>query len=92
MQCFAIACVSVYFIGWSSATVWPSLKATAGIGDFSKAFLYGIDAGTLSGDIPEPLFFIFQMTFAIITPALIVGAFAERMKFPLRCYCSVRLG
>ncbi|MBB6523348.1 ammonium transporter [Pseudoteredinibacter isoporae] len=80
MQCFAIACVAsilwlvfAYSLAFAEGNSW--------IGDFSKAFLYGIDAGTLSGDIPEPLFFIFQMTFAIITPALIVGAFAERMKF-----------
>jgi len=47
----------------------------------SKAFLAGITVDSVWGDIPEPLFVAFQMTFAIITPALIVGAFAERMKF-----------
>ncbi|MCV6615919.1 MAG: ammonium transporter [Cellvibrionaceae bacterium] len=80
MQCFAIACVASllwlvfgYSLSFAEGNSW--------IGDLSKAFLYGINADTLSGDIPEPLFFIFQMTFAIITPALIVGAFAERMKF-----------
>ena len=51
------------------------------IGDLSKAFLSGITGETLSGSIPELLFFVFQMTFAIITPGLFVGAFAERMKF-----------
>lgn len=51
------------------------------VGGFGKAFLAGVDGSTLSGSIPEVLFFAFQMTFAIITPALIVGAFAERMKF-----------
>ena len=51
------------------------------IGGFSKAFLAGVDADSLSGTIPEVLYFAFQMTFAVITPGLIVGAFAERMKF-----------
>jgi len=51
------------------------------IGGLSKAFLSGVGYGTLSGTIPETVFATFQMTFAIITPVLIIGAFAERMKF-----------
>ncbi|OOY41527.1 ammonia channel protein, partial [Solemya velum gill symbiont] len=51
------------------------------IGDFSRVMMAGIDRESLSGDIPEALFMLFQMTFAIITPALIVGGYAERMKF-----------
>ncbi len=51
------------------------------IGGLSKAFLSGIGYDTLSGTIPETVFVTFQMTFAIITPVLIIGAFAERMKF-----------
>lgn len=51
------------------------------IGDLSKAFLAGITADDLHGTIPEVLFIMFQMTFAIITPAIIVGGYAERMKF-----------
>ena len=51
------------------------------IGDLSKSFLLGITGETLVGYVPELLFFVFQMTFAIITPGLFVGAFAERMKF-----------
>jgi Amt family ammonium transporter len=67
-----------------------SLAFTGGspfVGGFSKAFLKGVDASTLRGDllngvyIPEYVFVVFQMTFACITPALIVGAFAERIKF-----------
>ncbi len=80
MQCFAIACIASLI--W--LTVGYSLSFSgegAFIGDFSKAFLSGIAEDTLSGDIPETLFAMFQMTFVIITPALIVGAFAERMKF-----------
>jgi Amt family ammonium transporter len=51
------------------------------IGGFSKAFLAGVTPDSLQGTIPELLFAVFQLTFAAITPALIVGAFAERMKF-----------
>lgn len=80
MQCFAIACMAslVWFIlGYSLAFD----SGNAFIGDISNAFFANISKDTLSGDIPESLFSIFQMTFAMITPALIVGAFAERMKF-----------
>ena len=80
MQCFAIAClISVLWLvlGYSIAfgegnAVW---------GGFEKMMLTGITADTLSGTIPEVLFFAFQMTFAIITPALIVGAYVERINF-----------
>ncbi|MGI9431035.1 MAG: ammonium transporter, partial [Myxococcota bacterium] len=51
------------------------------IGGLGRMFLAGVTPETLSGSIPEVLFFAFQMTFAVITPALIVGAFAERMRF-----------
>lgn len=80
MQCFAIACVASLI--WLAVGYSLSFSGEgAFIGDFSKAFLSGITEDTLSGDIPETLFAMFQMTFVIITPALIVGAFAERMKF-----------
>ncbi len=80
MQCFAITCVASILwlvVGYSLAFG----EGNAWIGDFSRVMFSGIDRETLSGDIPEALFAMFQMTFAIITPALIVGAFAERMKF-----------
>jgi len=80
MQCFSIAgvvSVAWLILGYSLAFG----EGNAFIGDFSKVMMAGIGRETLSGDIPEPLFMLFQMTFAIITPALIVGAFAERMKF-----------
>ncbi|MES9956344.1 MAG: ammonium transporter [Sedimenticola sp.] len=80
MQCFSIAGVAsiLWFIfGYSLAFG----EGNAWIGDFSKAMLADVGRETLSGDIPESLFMLFQMTFAIITPALIVGGFAERMKF-----------
>jgi len=83
MQCFAITCVvSILWL----AGVYSFIFTDGGnlqqfIGGTSKVFLPGIGAGSMTGDIPESVYFMFQMTFAIITPALIVGAFAERMKF-----------
>ncbi len=83
MQCFAITCiVSILWL----AGVYSFIFANGGelqkfIGGASKVFLPNINATVLTGDIPETVYFMFQMTFAIITPALIVGAFAERMKF-----------
>ncbi len=80
MQCFAIA--GIASILWLVAGY--SLAFGEGgdyVGDLSKFMLSGVLEGSLSGDIPESLFALFQMTFAIITPALIVGGFAERMKF-----------
>ncbi len=80
MQCFAIA--SVMTILW---VVFGYSIAFGGEGAFwgglDKLFLKGVTVDSLSGTIPETVFMTFQMTFAIITPALIVGAFAERMKF-----------
>lgn len=80
MQCFAIAAVSSILwliVGYSLAFG----EGNAWIGDFSHVMMAGIGRETLAGDIPESLFMLFQMTFAIITPALIVGGFAERMRF-----------
>jgi len=80
MHCFAIAClVSVLWLvaGYSLAFS----EGNAFVGDLSKAFLAGVGKDALVGDIPESVFFMFQMTFAIITPALIVGAYPERIKF-----------
>jgi Amt family ammonium transporter len=80
LQCFAISgivtilwLVAGYSIAFSEGTPF--------YGGLSKMFLAGVMEDTLSGSIPESLFALFQMTFAIITPALIIGAFAERMKF-----------
>ncbi len=80
MQCFAIAGISSVLwlmLGYSLAFG----EGNAWIGDFSKVLMMGVTKDTLAGDIPESLFMLFQMTFAVITPALIIGAFAERMKF-----------
>lgn len=59
----------------------PSEAMNAYIGGFDRLFLKGMDVNAISGVIPESVFMVFQMTFAIITPALITGAFADRMKF-----------
>jgi Amt family ammonium transporter len=84
MQCFAIT--SLVTILW--AVYAYSLAFSSGdgamnalVGGTSKFFMKGVDVNALSGKIPESVFMCFQMTFAIITPALIIGAFAERMKF-----------
>lgn len=80
MQCFGIACVvSVfwYFAGYSIAFS----EGSAWFGGLDKAFLAGVTEDSLSGDLPETVFVMFQMTFAIITPALIIGGFAERTRF-----------
>ena len=81
MQCFSIAVViSILWllVGYSIA-FGPS--ESAWWGGLDKVFFRGVDADAMSGDIPETVFAAFQMTFAIITPALIVGAFVERIKF-----------
>ena len=80
MQCIAIACLASVIwlaVGYSLAFSEGSQL----VGGLQKSFLSGVERGSLSGDIPESLFFMFQMTFAIITPALMVGAFVERIKF-----------
>jgi Amt family ammonium transporter len=91
MQCFAIAC--------AASVIWVlfgySLFATDGgsanglIGGLEKAFLAGVAPDTASGSIPETVFVMFQMTFAIITPALVVGGFAERMRFSAMLWFSL---
>ena len=80
MQCFSITALMT--ILWVVAGYTISFgDGNAFMGGFGKAFLRGIGPDALSGTIPEILFVMFQLTFAIITPALIIGAFAERMKF-----------
>ena len=81
MQCFSIAAViSVLWLQYGYSIAFGPAEG-GWWGGLSKSFFAGVSVDSLWGDIPEPLFAAFQMTFAIITPALIVGAFAERMKF-----------
>ncbi len=90
MQCFAITClVSILWL----AGVYSLIFADGGaiqpwLGGIDKFFLPGLMRSSLIGDIPESVYFMFQMTFAIITPALIVGGFAERMKFSAMLWFS----
>ncbi|HEY5717397.1 MAG TPA: ammonium transporter [Motiliproteus sp.] len=80
MQCFSIAgAASIIWLLFGYSLAFS--EGNAWIGDFSKVMMAGISKDSLVGDIPEPLFMLFQMTFAIITPALVIGGFAERMKF-----------
>jgi len=80
MQCFAIAAlVSVLWVIYGYSLAFDATGTF--VGGFSKAFMANITAASVVGTIPESVFATFQMTFAIITPALTVGAFAERMKF-----------
>jgi Amt family ammonium transporter len=81
MQCIAIACLaSILWLACAYSLVFTA-PDSALIGDFSKAFLLGVPRDAVTGQIPENVFFMYQMTFAIITPGLIVGAFVERVKF-----------
>lgn len=80
MQCFTIACamsllwfVAGYSLAFSGDGAW--------IGNLDKAFLNGVSFDSVNGTIPESVFVVFQMTFIMITPALFVGGFAERMNF-----------
>jgi len=80
MQCFAITClVSILWALYGYSLAFG--EGGAYLGDLSKAFLSGVTVDSISGTIPESVFMTFQMTFAIITPALITGALADRMKF-----------
>ena len=80
MQCFAITCmVSVLWLIGAYSLAFS--EGNALIGGLDNMFFANVTEGSMSGDIPESVFAMFQLTFAIITPALIVGAFAERMKF-----------
>ncbi|MEQ8395131.1 MAG: ammonium transporter [Thalassobaculum sp.] len=82
-HCFAVAClvsVAWLFVGYSLSFA-DGGGMQAWIGGLSKTMLSGVGTDTLWGTIPETVFFMFQMTFAIITPALIVGAYPERVRF-----------
>jgi len=91
MQCFAItAMISIVWaiFGYSIAFGHGGGQ-NAWWGGLGKTFLAGVGAGTIKDTIPESVFVMFQMTFAIITPALVVGGFAERMKFSAMMWFSL---
>ena len=91
MQCFVIACiVSVLWVVYGySLSFGDGGSMNAWIGGLDNAFLANVTRDSLSGTLPESVFVMFQMTFAIITPALIIGGFAERMKFSAMLLFSV---
>ena len=80
MQCFAITCVVsvLWLVGVYSMAF---AEGNALVGGLGNAFMANLQEDSMAGEIPESVFAMFQLTFAIITPALIVGAFAERMRF-----------
>jgi len=83
MQCFSITCVVTLawvVVGYSLA-FGDGGGLNAWYGGFGKSFLSGIEAKTVKGSIPETVFAMYQLTFAIITPALVIGAYAERVRF-----------
>jgi len=90
MQCFAITClVSIlWVIGGYSLTFSNGGSLQAWTGGLERAFLAGVTPDSTRGSIPETVFLMFQMTFAIITPALVVGGFAERMRFSAMIWFS----
>lgn len=84
MQCFALAALMslVWFVaGYTLAFGSADVEQGAWVGDLGNLFLAGIAMDGVNGSIPDSLFVMFQMTFAVITPALIVGGFAERIRF-----------
>ena len=84
MQCFALtALMSVlwFVAGYTLAFGSSGVEQGPLIGDLGNLFLANVSIDSVSGSIPETLFVMFQLTFAVITPALIVGGFAERMRF-----------
>lgn len=93
MQCFALTCLMSilwFVVGYTIAFGSDGVEQGKWIGDFGNVMFASISMDTMAGDIPASLFAIFQMTFAVITPALIVGGFAERMRFSaMLLFCSV---
>jgi len=83
MQCFAITCMVTlaWVVAGYSIAFGDGGTLSAWYGGFDKSFLSGITVATLKGTIPETVFAMFQLTFAIITPALVIGAYAERVRF-----------
>ena len=91
MQCVVIACIVsiLWLVGVYALTFGDGGGANAWIGSLRKAFFVGIDRNALNGTIPETVFAMFQLTFAIITPALVIGSFAERIRFGAVVWFSV---
>ncbi|MFK7794884.1 MAG: ammonium transporter [Gammaproteobacteria bacterium] len=91
MQCFTITCVAsvMWLILGYSMSFGTHGSLNQWIGGFDNLLLSGVTRDSMSGNIPESVFVMFQMTFAIITPALVIGGFAERMKFSAMIWFTV---
>lgn len=90
IQCFAITCIAS--LVWLAAGYGLAFRdggaSNALIGSLDRAFLSGVTASSLVGTLPEPVFFMFQLTFAVITPALVIGGYAERTRFSVVLWFS----
>lgn len=91
MQCFAITCLAslIWFAYGYNLAFGDGGSMNQWIGSFGDLFMSNVGRDSMSGTIPETVFAMFQMTFAIITPALVVGGFAERMKFSAMLWFTV---
>jgi Amt family ammonium transporter len=91
MQCFTITCLAslVWLVFGYSIAFGDGGSMNNWLGGFSNTFLSEVTRSSMSGTIPESVFVMFQMTFAIITPALVIGGFAERMKFSAMMWFSI---
>jgi Amt family ammonium transporter len=88
MQCFALCCVvSLLWVAFGYSLAFS--EGNGFIGGLSKAWMRGVEIDSVSGAIPETVFAMFQLTFAVITPALIVGGFAERTRFAAMLWFSI---
>jgi Amt family ammonium transporter len=88
MQCFALCCViSLLWVAFGYSLAFS--EGNGFLGGLSKAFMRGVEIDSVSGAIPETVFAMFQLTFAVITPALIVGGFAERTRFAAMLWFSI---
>ncbi len=88
MQCFALCCVvSLIWVAFGYSLAFA--EGNGFIGGLSKAWMRGVEIDSVSGAIPETVFAMFQLTFAIITPALIIGGFAERTRFAAMLWFSI---
>ncbi|HSC08119.1 MAG TPA: ammonium transporter [Steroidobacteraceae bacterium] len=91
VQCFGITCVVslLWLVAAYGLAFGDGGSAQGLIGSFDKAFFRGVGRDALTGTIPETVFAMFQLTFAIITPALVIGGFAERMRFSAVLWFSI---
>lgn len=88
MQCFALCCViSLLWVAFGYSLAFS--EGNGFIGGWSKAWLRGVEIDSVNGLVPETIFVMFQLTFAVITPALIIGGFAERTRFSAMLWFSV---